>query len=102
MAPAIDTGAVVTAEYLAVPGNRTVRTLGDPEPEPSFPDVRYHPHEAERAFALSRVHGVMSVQPTAAAGVPAAVGARRGTRRNDPPDPARCPRRVPRWGCQRC
>ncbi|MFI7137658.1 WYL domain-containing protein [Streptomyces massasporeus] len=59
IAHAIDTGAAITVEYIATSGNRTVRTLSDLELDPPYLDAWCHLREAERVFALSRIHGVM-------------------------------------------
>ena len=66
IAHAIDTGAAITVEYIATSGNRTVRTLSDLELDPPYLDAWCHLREAERVFTLSRIHGVMPAQDSAA------------------------------------
>jgi XPB/Ssl2-like helicase family protein/WYL domain-containing protein len=59
LAHAIDEGQKITIEYVAVSGSGTVRTLSELELDPPYLYAWCHLRDAERVFALSRIHGVM-------------------------------------------
>ncbi|MEU7026787.1 helicase C-terminal domain-containing protein [Streptomyces sp. NPDC046275] len=59
LAHAIDAGRAITVEYVAASGNRTVRTLSSLTLDPPFLEAWCHLRDAERVFALARIHGVM-------------------------------------------
>lgn len=56
---AIDAGTAITVEYVAASGNRTVRTLSELVLDPPYLYAWCHLRDDERAFTLSRIHGVM-------------------------------------------
>ena len=60
LAHAIETGEPITIEYVAAPGNRTVRTLSHLMLDPPYLEAWCHLRDDERVFALSRIHSVMS------------------------------------------
>ncbi|MFD5410953.1 WYL domain-containing protein [Streptomyces nojiriensis] len=59
LAHAIDAGTLLTVEYVAASGNRTVRTLSRLELDPPYLEAWCHLREDERVFTLSRIHSVM-------------------------------------------
>ncbi|MFE1871621.1 helicase-associated domain-containing protein [Streptomyces sp. NPDC059496] len=61
LAHAIDAGTLLTVEYVAASGSRTVRTLSRLELDPPYIEAWCHLREDERVFTLSRIHGVMPV-----------------------------------------
>ena len=63
LAHAIETGEPITIEYVAAPGNRTVRTLSHLMLDPPYLEAWCHLRDDERVFALSRIHSVMSHMP---------------------------------------
>ncbi|MGX1973682.1 helicase-associated domain-containing protein [Streptomyces kronopolitis] len=59
LAHAVDESRTVTIDYVAASGNRTVRTLSELELDPPHVYAWCHLRDDERAFTLSRIHGVM-------------------------------------------
>ncbi|MFD9205626.1 WYL domain-containing protein [Streptomyces sioyaensis] len=59
LAHAIHPREPITLEYLAVPGNRTVRTVSKLELDPPFLSAYCHLREDQRVFNLSRIQTVM-------------------------------------------
>lgn len=59
LAHAIDEDQEVTIEYVAASGSGTVRTLSELDLDPPYLLAWCHLRDAERVFALSRIHGVM-------------------------------------------
>jgi predicted DNA-binding transcriptional regulator YafY len=62
LAHAVDTGRAITVEYVATSGNRTLRTLSRLDLDPPYLEAWCHLREAERVFALSRIHSVVPGQ----------------------------------------
>ncbi|MFD5416748.1 helicase C-terminal domain-containing protein [Streptomyces sp. NPDC127069] len=60
LAHAIDAGRAITVEYVAASGSRTVRTLSHLYLDPPYLEAWCHLRDAERVFALSRIHSVLS------------------------------------------
>ncbi|MFH9688306.1 hypothetical protein ACH4LE_18610 [Streptomyces sp. NPDC017413] len=59
LAHTIDAGTAITVEYVAASGNRTVRTLSELVLDPPYLHAWCQLRDDERAFTLSRIHGVM-------------------------------------------
>ncbi|WP_329585023.1 helicase-associated domain-containing protein [Kitasatospora sp. NBC_01250] len=59
LAHAVDGGAAITIEYVAASGATTVRTLSRLDLDPPYLHAWCHLRNDERAFTLSRIHGVM-------------------------------------------
>ncbi|WP_171171874.1 helicase-associated domain-containing protein [Streptomyces sp. I05A-00742] len=62
LAHALNAGTPITVEYIDTSGSRTVRTLSRLALDPPCLEAWCHLREAERVFALSRIHGVMPAQ----------------------------------------